>query len=788
MRYIIMIIITLQAMRVFSQDFTVRGVITDDKNQNLEFANIILEDSSKNTYIGTTSDKKGEYKIITKAGVYDLIVNFIGFKTFRTKIVIDSNVTKNITLKEASTQLKEVVVTSSRPEIIMKNDRYEINIANSIVSKGNSVEELLIQLPGVWATKDGDISINGVKGSRVMINNRLIKLTGNSLMNYLKSFRSEDISKIEVVQNPSSEFDAEGTAGIIKIITKKNITEGYRGVLGNKFDYQYFNGVSPFLSFSYNMGKFGVNLSANGQSSKWLLLSNRTSRNKITNNNYNIQGGDTIYDKSYSFNTDFFYKINNQHNMSLNFNYVFWSKDEYIKNITNVKNNTSIYRTDTEQKELQNMKNFSVTYNYDFLLDKKGNNKIELISDYVRQFKYNIDDYFEHINYTIGNQFPLKENIHNNQTNPFQLISSEIKYTSKLDKNKTITSGIKYSNSTIENSLSNYSQLNGNWLLNENIGYNYKYKEQLISSFIQYDYNGHNWNLKGGLRAEYNKSLVLNFTEKKFNIFPALFFTYHLNQNNVLGISYTRRIERISYMKLIPRRYYISKYNIIEGNPLLTPNIINNIGGTYKIRNKYYISASYRWGDNFMSKFNSEELINGNNIIVSSYIDGVKARLFNLNCYIPVKILNWWQSTNQINVNLKKYEMPTNTIHGFSYSIYSRQDFQLPWKMKLQILYRYLSSSKNAYTFSYPYHLLNLTLQKAFFSNKLNMKIEAGRVLYNQKMSSEVITPIHEIRTDMYYKKCPFFSFTISYSINKGKLSSFRKIKKSNRQEKQRTY
>lgn len=777
-------------LELYSQNDIIRGKVLDYNQMPIEFVNVVsylLPDTI--FYAGTITNANGDFQLAAKDISRIIIkVSFVGYKT----VLVPAKNDLNIIMISTSAQLGEVEVKAIRPQVLFKNDRYEITIENSIAAQGNTMESLLQELPGVWTSSDGMISINGLSGAQVIINDKPVKLTGAPLMAYLGSLRSEDISKIEVIQRPSAMYDAEG-GGIIHIITKQVKEEGISGTFSTKMEAQQFSGISPYLSLKYNKGKFGANFSLNGQKAKWLLLSDNAVWDLENDISYWSNTTDTIYDKNYSANADLYYDVNEYNKIAININYLYWGKDEYMGKFTDINgnNNSAIWQTNTNQKDLQDMNHYSFTLNYYLLLDTIGKKKITILSDYSNQYQYYNKSYLSYFNYDNINNLISREDLLNDQNSPYRIFSTEVKYDHKLGNGSAFKTGIKYSSSTVENDFVNYVKTNNNWLLNDNIGYQYQYDEQLVSTFFQFNIDKTRWSFLGGIRGEYTHGHIVDIREEeeKFNLFPSVYFDYNLDKKSTLGLSYTQRINRVSYMKLLPSRYYYSRYNIKEGNPLLTPNIVNNIGINYNYNKKYYFSVSYRWSDNAISPFNYSELIDNTSIIVSSYVDGVKIRNANLNAYLPVNITSWWSTVSQLNVNYNNYRAELlESYSNFNYNLYTRQTFFMLWDIRGEILYRYLSRSKTAYSESAPYHLLNASVFKAFLNKKLKVKFEAGRILYNQKMGSESETPTANTSTKMYYKKTPFFALTLSYSFSKGKSKTFQRIQQSNKQEKSRTY
>lgn len=775
---------------LYSQNDTIYGKVTDNELVPIEYANVVSYLLPDTTFIaGAITDAKGEFRLVTKNINNSVVkVSFIGYKTQ----FIPAKRKLQIEMESATSQLNEVSVQAIRPKVVFKKDRYEVTIENSMAAQGNTIESLLQDLPGVWATSDGVISINGMSGVQVIVDDKPVRLKGAALMAYLSSFRSEDISKIEVIQRPSAMYDAEG-GGIIRIITRKIREEGLSGTVSTKTIVQKFSGISPYLSLKYSKGKFGADLSLNGEKSKWLMLSDTYITSIKNGVNYATLSKDTIFDKNYSVNANLYYDINDYNKLALNINHMYWGKDEHVKGNTDIDGNNSsaIWKTKTGRKDMQGMNHYSFTLNYYLLLDTLGKKKITVLSDFSNQYHYNYKSYYLYQNYDQQGNFISRENLHNDQDKPYQIFSSEIKYDHILSKKSAFKTGVKYSNSTIEHELTNFDKVTGQWLINDSLGYHYQFDEQLVSSFIQFNIDKEHWSLLGGLRGEYTLGHIVDVKqeEEKFNLFPSVYFDYYLDKKNTLGLSYTQRIQRVSYLRLLPQRFYTSRYSMIEGNPLLTPNILNNIGMNYNYDGKCSFSISYRWSDNAISKFNRSEIIGNTSVIVSTYVDGVKTKRANFNAYVPVKLTTWWSTINQLNINYTNYEAETlNSYSNFNYNIYTKQTFYMPLEFRGEILYRYWSPSKSAYTESYPYHLLNASLFKTFYNKKITAKFEVSRILYNQKMGSQSTTSTANVIDKMYGTKMPFFALTLSYSFSKGKSKKFQRIQKSNLQEKSRTY
>jgi hypothetical protein len=197
-----------------AQTFT--GKVLDENRHSVVFANVVLLTLPDSVFAGgTTTGENGIFSITPNklANDYLLKISFIGYESF-TK-VFNKNSQQNLSeiiLKTNAIQMQEISIVAKPPKIRFEKGIYIADIENSMAARGNTVESLLNQLPGVWASAT-EITVIGKSGVTVYINNRQVNLQGEALMKYLQNLHSEDISRIEVMQNASVEFSAEGEGG-----------------------------------------------------------------------------------------------------------------------------------------------------------------------------------------------------------------------------------------------------------------------------------------------------------------------------------------------------------------------------------------------------------------------------------------------------------------------------------------------------------------------------------------------------------------------------------------------
>ncbi len=215
-RYLLaLVLIILFQNQVFSQ-IKISGQIKDEKNNFVEFIEIQLKNKDSIIIRSELTDVAGKFIIEAEKGEYILCVRQIGETYHRQKINLTKDIyvgVINITLK--AKELEEIIVVSKKKLIERKVDRIVFNVDQSIVSQGVDAIEVLQRTPKIDISK-GAIQQVGKSSLGIMINGKLLNLSSAEIVSYLRTIRSENISKIEVITTPPSKYDAQGNSGLIK--------------------------------------------------------------------------------------------------------------------------------------------------------------------------------------------------------------------------------------------------------------------------------------------------------------------------------------------------------------------------------------------------------------------------------------------------------------------------------------------------------------------------------------------------------------------------------------------
>src|SRR5882672_1362463 len=247
----------------------ISGTVMDaDDNTPVEFANVALLDPATGKPVdGSVCDDKGAFSINKVAeGTYNVAVSFIGYETQTiNNIKIDKKSDVNLGIVKLSTGAKvlnEVVVEGQKQMVEERVDRTIYNAENDATTRGGDATDVLKRVPMLSVDMDGNVTLRGNQNIKVLINNKPSTISASSVADALKQIPADQIKTVEVITSPSAKYDAEGSAGIINIITKKNNLQGLTLNVDGSSGYR---GSNLGLNGSYRKGKMGFSLGGHGR-------------------------------------------------------------------------------------------------------------------------------------------------------------------------------------------------------------------------------------------------------------------------------------------------------------------------------------------------------------------------------------------------------------------------------------------------------------------------------------------------------------------------------------------
>ncbi|MBQ8307492.1 MAG: carboxypeptidase-like regulatory domain-containing protein, partial [Alistipes sp.] len=237
-----------------AQQEPLSGRVLEENGEPVAFATVVLLRGEEQV-AGLATDDAGRFSLVAPAGEYTLQISYLGYETWTRPVVLPT-VLEEIRLQPTATRIEGVEVTAQL--IRREADRFIVDVANSPVAVGKDGTELLKTAPGVWVT-DEQISINGSRGARVYVNDRELKLSGEQLLHYLRSLHAEQIARIEVIPLSGADYDADSSAGIIRITLKRQREDGLMGSVGYSFTGgEHTLTHAPNLNLDYNSNRLNL--------------------------------------------------------------------------------------------------------------------------------------------------------------------------------------------------------------------------------------------------------------------------------------------------------------------------------------------------------------------------------------------------------------------------------------------------------------------------------------------------------------------------------------------------
>ncbi len=673
-------------------------------------------------------------------GFYYLTVSSIGYTTYQQKITVNKNIQLgNIELNKSSEALAEVSVKAEKPIVQVLADKTVFNVENTINAAGSSGWELLRKAPGVIIDNNSNVILEGKTGVQIYIDGKLSQLRGTDLQSFLESLQASDIESIEIITQPSSKYDAAGTAGIINIKLKKDKNLGTNGTVTAALTVGAFARSTASASFNNRTRKnnfYGSYSNRVGKSTGFINLlreQNGTAFDARTT---------SIYDpESHNFRVgyDFYASATSTFGVLINAN---------LNDVASTSNSRTPIRPVgssmidsilvANNRNSSETQNYSVNLNYQFQ-DSTGHS-LTLDLDYGKYLR-DATALQPNFYYTASETDILSQNI-TRQVTPTDIIIGAFKadYEQNLWNGK-LALGVKFSLVETTNTFNFYQQQNEQFQLDESQSNSFAYEEIINAAYFNYNVKFGKWSTQLGLRAENtlsdgrlessdtikNDRVKRNYT----NIFPSGGLTYQWNRKNQFALTYSKRIERPNYSSLNPFEYKIDELSFRRGNPFLQPQYTDNIKISHTYNYRLTTSLSYSYISDFFAQVTEAEGENKNFI---SQRNIANQEVINLAISYPFSFTKWWAVYLSINAYQSSYQATNSNFVALTQetlSFYAQNTFNLPYDFSMEISGWFSSPSVWGGTYeTNALGALNVAFQKKFFSDKLNARLSFNDVLY----------------------------------------------------------
>ena len=788
--------ISVSSQNKFTPEHLIKGKIIDlESGESLEYATVVIKNLTTKQLSGGITDVDGNFKIKIKEGVYEISFEFISFKTI---IMNDIKINKPIDfgvikLKENSSKLDEIVIIAEKSTVDIRLDKRIYNVGKDMTIKGGSASDVLDNVPSVNVDVEGNVSLRGNENVRILIDGKPSALVGLNGTDALRQLPANAIEKVEVITSPSARYDAEGTAGILNIILRKGIANGFNGsvnsTIGSPKQFELATNlnlrtqkVNLFSNLSYQ------NRNSPGNSFTQLSIVNDQNTNSQRNEDRDYQ---RIRD-GYNFNVGLEYFLTEKSSITGSFFY----RDADNKNLST--NSITLFdvsgflydvRTQDED-EIDTTSQFSLNYTNNFNSD---GHKLTI--------DLQLSDSQEIENALINDSISL-ENNNTTENSKTTLLQSD--YTLPIGKNAQFEAGYR----------GEFQKLNSDFevtrspALEFNPSNNLDFEQNVNAFYTQFGNKLNKFSFLLGLRAEITDVKVRlitsneNFDYSYTELFPTINLGYERNEDQSFTIGYSRRLRRPRFWYLNPFESRTSQNVIYKGNAGLIPTFTNSFDVGYLQKfGKFTLNSSiyYQHSVNAIQRVRRDEIrfIDGENQVVNISepinLASEDRHGFELTAnYNPSKKVRLSGSFNVFNEKTEgSYEYNKFTIDQVTGEITSTPEiinlantnsswftrfnasFVLPFDIQMQNRLSYRGPRNTAQRISEGVFAANIALSKDLFDEKGTLVFNVSDVFNSRKSRSVNYSPNIENPTSISNQEWQWrvrqISLNFTYRLNQKK-------------------
>ncbi len=762
------LLIILSAVGAWAQGATgtISGIVTDAENEMpLEYATISLFSQADSSLVtGTTTNTEGEFVLNAPYGRYYALIQFLSFGSeYRNDIVLNAANPEielgTIALSPDAKTLSEVEVTAQKSQMQLALDKKIFNVGESLARVGGSASDILDNIPSVTVDVEGNVALRGSQNVQILIDGKPSGLVGISGAEALRSLPADMIERVEVITNPSARYQAEGVAGIINIILKKERRDGINGSVSANVGYPSNYGAS--LNFNYrknwynlfvNYGIRYYDFSSEGYQERtyFTVEDPLTDVKHIETLNLNNRQG---FSNNIRFGSDFF--LNERNTLSTSFLYRA-SSGESAEELTYLNYNlyeallNSSLRNSVEEETEPTMEaelNYRRTYEREgqlltatFQASRESEIEESTISERQRG---DLDEVF------------LRQNTINDEGEKSFLFQTD--YTHPFGEEGRWEAGVRANWDENTNIYDVNQVIDGDWVFLDSLSNSFIYTENVYAAYGILGNKPGRFSYQLGLRAEYsdiNSELLESGEEYPRNylsLFPSTHFTYALTDNSSVEWSYSRRIRRPGGRWLNPFISQEDKYSVRTGNPRLDPEFTNSVELGY-LRHLPFASITssiyYRHTTDIIERVTTTIETDSFPIQVSMPMNLATENAYGLELVLNADIAEWWTTNTNFNFyrqiieggELEGYENLDLYSDTYTWNARTNMQFKIAKGLSAQSTFFYRAPMERTQGRTKALYIVDAGISKDLFNKRGNLTLSVSDVLNTRRWRSITIT------------------------------------------------
>ncbi len=767
-RFVITALLIIQALLASAQG-TVKGKVLDkNSDEPLGFVNVVVTKTGDTKMVkGSITDESGNFSIDDIApGSYDLTVSFVGYKNLVRRFSITAAKPTHhfaaLYLAEDARQLNEVTVTGQKSIMKLEVDRKSFDVTQDISNAGGSASDVLENIPSVEVDNDGNVSLRGNSSVEVWINGKASGLTSDNRAQILQQLPAESIERIEVIDNPSAKFSAEGSAGIINIVLKKDRRAGYYGSV--QAGANTYGGANGSFNINYNSSIIDayINLGFRHRENEGGSMSRQEYLNTNTYQNYDgrsVNMGNNLFSRA-----GVTFHATKKDDISLSGMLMTgkrkdWNTTPYHYGTIGAAQDSRLMYRRTFSGGKMNMNYVEMNYRHNF----SDTHYLDLVVDFNRWGGDNDNIYQDSTTYYDG----ITPTTYDYLSRPLDMNNRN--WEVKLDYENPVSERLKLQagyqgrfshENTPQESYVDDSHWDGRSLVEDQAYFNrFIYDMDLHALYATLNFTWDKFGLMTGLRGEYWKVNTESYTWQQehdaslrdqpfkkdyFQLFPSLFISYQLTANDQLQLNYTRRLRRPWGGQLNSFRNTSDATVISFGNPELTPEYSNSFSFNYLrtwTEHSLLVSAYYRPTSDVMQRINWQSRTDG--MMYSTSQNVARSVSSGLELTAKNKLFRILDLSTTANFYYYKldgftYDIDGQTVTGegndnFTWNARMQASLRLPYDISFQATGHYRSRSVISQGYRKSNYGVDLGIRKNFFNKALTLAINCRDLLDSRK-------------------------------------------------------
>lgn len=767
-RFIIFFLLCLCAYTGWAQGIVKGKILDRQKSEPLGFVNIKVTEQGSDKFVGGgITDAGGNFNVTgLKDGKYTLSLTFMGYKDVTRQFEITPAKRevqfKLLYMAEDAKQLNEVTVTGQRATMKLEVDRKSFDVGQLISNAGQAASDVLDNVPSIEVDNDGNVSLRGNSSVEVWINGKASGLTSDNRAQILQQLPAESIDRIEVIDNPSAKFSAEGSAGIINIVLKKDRKAGYYGSVQAGGDTR--GGANTSFNVNYNSRLIDsyINLGYRHRANTGHMESQQTSNaynqtydsdSKQRGNNFFTRAGVTLHATTkddFSLSGMLMHGGGNSH-----------SYTPYI--YTAVANDLNNYQLDRLNRSRTGMDMRYGEFNYRHSFNDK--HFIDFTAD-LSSWKMNGDNWYQDSTVVVG----IDDVTYSYQYRP-QYINNhrkelKLEYENQVTKNFKIEAGYNGNFSrenTPQESYMDNTSFDGTNASEDKLFFNrFIYKQDLHAFYTTLSYKFGALSLMGGLRGEYWRVNTESYTWEQehdaslreqpfkkdyFQLFPSVFMSWQMTETQQLQLNYTRRLRRPWGGQLNSFRDTRDATTVSFGNPYLTPEFSNSFSLNYLKQwndHSLLVSAYYRPTTDVIQRISYKNQEDG--LFYQTSMNVAKSVSTGLEMTVKNKLWRILDLTTSANayyyrLNGFSYDIDGQTVtgnsdHNFTWNARMTASLMLPYDISIQTTGRYTARQVITQGYRKANYSIDFGARKNFFNKLFTLSVNCRDLLDSRRFET----------------------------------------------------